>query len=452
MKSKHTFFSSTIHPLLATIVLILLWIASGQLKKNTNIICHFLASTLSLNKSPILDGGNILSRIECGINDLSVDSSFFNNNNGLSSSQFDIINYYIHNPLKSIAGYSLWNIDIELYDLPADQNSSTGFKHISGGIFIDIIDSTDSETNSNTRNSCIISFDTLNFKWDYHITFDSHHIKGTMFSAASGRYYKIDITSFKKRNIIRISIPLVENITSDIDTSSTGKHFAYISATGFDSSFSESGFPFIDCTPYISTADGFIRPLLQATASHENSICITEADIDDLHSIAQSISAPSYQQEIVPILKEGILYLNNDKFEKALSLLNTCDDSPLCLSYLSLATAGKAGNERSVGKKIRLVHTAFNQMKKALSGTLSESDRFYIYRNAVTLYSQTPEKIFHQSGNALLYLDKLLKMDINKHERASFLLKKRKILLKLHLLRELRILDFEIHSFLGKTD
>jgi hypothetical protein len=445
-------FKTYILPLLMVFFLLTIWVSSGYLKMSQGIIKKMLAKELPLVNNPVIRGGEVCALLECPIrNTLNV----FPKNNEIFIKQeyFDVMSYSVHNPIKFTTDSENWNIDLELLDLPLDSTTPTGLMLIKGAIYIDINDGLADGSPKNYYDEKI-KFDTSVFKWDYYVEFDAYHKEGKLHSYLTKKEYPVVITISKQDSYIRLGLPIVEKIKSKMDRTYVGSHFAY---TSLYNVYNKNGFckldnsDYIDCTPYSIDKDSNLIPIALIDCDKTKKPLFTENDLDKLKQFSTSNIPSTYTSEIANKIQKGIDLLDEGKYQDAEKIFLQYKDNPTCLSYLALSTWAKADAAKSMSKKMKLVKESFRIIENAMSMKLNSNyDRYTILYNQATLYSNTPDNVFHKADEALVCFNKLLLMGLNNKDQAKIFIKKRRILRKKNMTRELKLFDNELKIFMSK--
>ncbi len=448
---KENAFKIYFLPLLIIVVLGGIWSSAGYLKQNSKILPGIMAKYLPFTTSPKVTGGYTAAVIEDDINDVNAKSIPQNLQGRINPDAFDIMFCTVHYPVVNYYDENVWNIDIEVVDLPLDASTPTGFSMIKGCIYIDINDGRNDGSKTAYYNEGI-KFDNKNFRWDYFVEFDAYHSNGVMHSFATGREYPVEIRVPKDTKTIRVSVPVVEKIKMKMDKNYMGALFAYL--VPYDS-FVKSGIlrlenaAYLDATPCSINDKNVIDPVAVKESEKTKKRIISDEALDKLKAISES-DAPgsSFESDMKEKLNAGTTALRDGKFSEAEKAFVPYRDTPAGLSWLALTTGAKTRDAKGNDEKVSLIHQAAGMFKKAASMNCTDYDRFIVLYNSASLYVNTPDEIFHLADDALKALDELVRMKLDNADRAAVFLKERNLLVKMNQLKRLKLLDFEINKFL----
>jgi hypothetical protein len=473
---KKTIFKTFFLPFISLLLLLVVWKLAGFMKTSYFILPNIMNKYLPLKTSPVKDGGETLVVIDDEIGDAGMNKTYILPENPAFADVYDcadIVNCTIRAPLN-VANNRIWNIDIRMLKTkPAERNPS-GFDLLKGSVYIDMNGGTSGTdgNNSGTRSAGEkISF-SKGFSWDYAVDFDCMHKSGNLFSNKTGKTYPVKIVYYPATSTIRLGLPLVEGITSDIEKI---KQCGLIAAVGFysplelgglvpvrenpDRTSSGGGKDYESESPYYDfVASGISRE--KGGYASVSPVVLKDYEGDGIGDRIKMneekltrLSKESYETDYKPSdyerLKLAIKFYDDKNASAAENEFRKyLDSSSAANTYEAVITANKSGSTNDSNRKIKYVEDCYGYFDKAENLIKDDGDLYEYLTNIIGVSTAVPDEIFNKLGIAENGIKKIITLNIPKQEKAGYYLELIDIYRKKNKTNELKILNSELDMFL----
>jgi hypothetical protein len=454
MKIKK-FLNQYILPLLMIFLIIIVWSSADFLKESSGFLPKIMAKNLPFKVNPVVSGGEIIAIIDDDVNDNMTLSLPDNTNFKDGYKNADLIMYKIHNPIKEFDNNWIWNIDLVFNELK--KTSDESFDLIKGVLYIDINDGDTEGNNISYSADEKIRFSS-DFKWDYYVSFDYLHKKGTLFSNKTHKKYDVNVSFIPKDELIRLSLPIIEKLNKNMDKKYMGSHIA---AVGFYSPFEKSELLAVNTspteesqniTPYYDFIAGSVNESIYEYIEITPIILenVTETNFDDeldkarikLENISKRDFNSSYGKIEIKEIKLANDLIDQNKLDQAAKLLTEyLDDSSIANTLYGLLQAKKAGDKNtSITKKVDYINSSYKYFDKAENLIKNDDDLYILLVNRIGVSTSIPDHVFNKLSLAEKDLKRILSLNLVTENKAKMYLKLFNIYKEKDKKRELKIL------------